>query len=148
MRKTTIDIWKQSSKTSIKTKSKINKGDKMGADGGITIHKIKDIKNGWPEIRIEIINFYEKIKEKECNRSEWHCKNHKKRLNAILNSPSNIDDLDNEELGKLLYSIIPYYDTPYVIDFIVITAYGTNIDEDAEALFDMLPSCEQIETWS
>lgn len=116
----------------------------MGADGGINIIKTEEIRENWLDIKSGVKKIYDRYFEK----IGYYKKIYKKEYENALKLPNDINSLSSEEICKLLQGVMMYYDTPYLIKDLIIVGYGTNIDDIANDLFDLLPESNCVETWS
>lgn len=113
----------------------------MGSDGGINIIKIEDIKKNWLDIKSGIKKVYDRYFIKKV-----YAEIYKSQYENALKLPNNINNLSNEEICKLLQGVMMYYDTPYLINELIIVGYGTNIGDIASDLFYLLPDSNSVET--
>jgi hypothetical protein len=117
----------------------------MGMDGGIFITEIKDIREKWLDIKIDLIDSF----EKGLRTAEKHEKStYESGLEKSNNLPDSVDELSANEIVNL-FSYMKYCDCPYLLkDEYVITGRGDNIWISMEILSRALPSIESIETWT
>lgn len=117
----------------------------MGMDGGIFITEIKDIREKWLDIKIDLIDSFEKgLKKAET----YEVSTYKDGLEKSNNLPDSVDELSAIEIINL-FSYMKYCDCPYLFkEEYVITGRGDYIAFSMGILSRALPSKESIETWT
>ena len=115
----------------------------MGADGGIRISKISDIKKDWFKIKSSLINRFEFcVRTKENYESEYYIE----YLDKSKKLPDNIDNLSNKDI-KNLFNYLSSCDCPYLYEDSIITGEGDNVEDQMNTLSEILPGIS-IETWT
>jgi len=114
----------------------------MGADGGIKITKISDIRDNWTDIREKII----KNAEWYYNHTEYGKTYLEKIWVKCQELPDKINDVPNEHLVELFKSM-KSCDVPYLFENYIITSEGDNIPDYHLILADSLKGI-YIETWT
>ena len=114
----------------------------MGADGGIKITKISEIRENWNEIREKII----KNAEWYYNDTDYAKSYLEKVWIQAQELPDDIKHLDNVGIIKVLSPFVSC-DVPYLFENYIITAEGDNIPDHHLILSDSLNGLS-IETWT
>jgi hypothetical protein len=114
----------------------------MGADGGIKITKISDIRKKWKDVIKNIIEGLEYDIEKNDYNSEYSLE----LLDKVKKLPKTIDNLSNEEICKIL-QIFESCDCPYLYEDNLITGEGDLVGDQMNMLSYALPGI-YIETWT
>lgn len=115
----------------------------MGADGGIKITKISDIKKDWSKIKDDLIRCFEReIKSSD----EWEKKYHEEYLMWSMELPDDIESLSGEDVCKL-FSYLSSCDCPYLYEDSMITAEGDYVSDRMDILSRCLNGIS-IETWT
>jgi len=115
----------------------------MGADGGIKISKVSEIKQNWKSIREQLINALEQnlnfVDKYELRYAEeaWL---------ESENLPKNIDKFTGEDIVKM-FEFLKNCDCPYHYEGLIITGNGNNIESNMNTLSSILPGVN-IETWT
>jgi len=117
----------------------------MGMDGGIFITEIKDIREKWLDIKVYLIDSFEKGLERA---ETYEVSTYKDGLEKSNNLPDSVEGLSAKEIVNL-FSYMEYCDCPYLFkDEYVITGRGDYIAFSMGILSRALPSIESIETWT
>ena len=120
-----------------------NKLQIMGADGGIKITKVSEIKTNWKQIKENLIKWF----EQGLNRCDnWEKKFLQEYLDKSKELPNEINNLSGEEICKL-FQYLAYCDCPYLYEDAIITAEGDNVASQMETLSMSLNGIS-IETWT
>lgn len=115
----------------------------MGADGGITITKISDIKTKWSQIRESLINWFESDLK---TADKWEIEFIVDNLNNSKALPLDISGLSNEGICDL-FGYLRSCDCPYLYEDSIITANGDYVPESMCNL-SMALNGIRIETWT
>lgn len=117
----------------------------MGMDGGIFITEIKDIREKWLDIKINLIDSFEKGLQRA---ESYEVSTYKSALEQSNSLPDSVDELSASEIVKL-FSYMKSCDCPYLFkDEYIITGKGDYVFFTMSILSRALPSTESIETWT
>jgi hypothetical protein len=115
----------------------------MGADGGIKITKIQEIKEKWETIRETLIIYLENdLKYAQ----SWEIKYAQSNLEESKNLPITINHYTGHDIVKM-FGFISSCDCPYWYEDNIITAEGDNVPFSMNTLSNVLPGIS-IETWT
>ncbi len=115
----------------------------MGADGGIKISKVSEIKENWKTIREALIRALENNLQ-YCDKHELRYA--KEAWFESENLPKNIDKFTGDDIVKM-FNFLKNCDCPYHYDGLIITGNGDYIGRNMDTLSNMLPGVN-IETWT
>jgi len=111
----------------------------MGMDGGVNISKIKDIKEGWVEIKNDLVKYLDKDK------SQYGI--NEQQVQQARDLPDNIDDYSGKQIVEM-FQFLGSCDCPYNLDDIyIVTGDGDNVPDWMNCLSMCLPGVN-IETWT
>ena len=115
----------------------------MGADGGIKITSVNDIKKDWINIKAQLISRFEGSLK---NCGSWELKSFEEYLEKTKNTPDNINNLSGDDIETML-SYLRSCDCPYHFNGYIITGEGDNVADHMNTLSDCLKGTS-IETWT
>ena len=115
----------------------------MGADGGIKITKVSEIKTNWKQIKKNLIKWFEEDLSRCDN---WEKKFLQEYLDKSKLLPDDIKTLSGDEVCKL-FKYLSSCDCPYLYEDAIITAEGDNVASQMETL-SMCLNGISIETWT
>jgi hypothetical protein len=115
----------------------------MGADGGIKISKVSEIKQNWKSIRENLINALERDLEYA---DKWELKYSEEAWEKSGNLPKNIDNFTGDDIVKMFH-FLANCDCPYHYEGLIITGNGDNIGSNMNTLSNVLQGVN-IETWT
>lgn len=116
----------------------------MGADGGIKITKVSDIKKDWLEIRINLLTSLEYDLKKSIGL--WETNYIQNSIDGCNKLPDDISGYSGEDIVKM-FSFMSSCDCPYLYEDSIITAVGDNVSDDMNTLSFALNGIS-IETWT
>lgn len=116
----------------------------MGAEGGIIICEIKEIKEQWPKIKKEIL---QTLDRKGNSSYVWNKEDYIEKMPEIQGLKGDISDMSKKEVFDFLREFISKYDTPYLFGDFIIFADGDNISDINNSMSNCFPG-EYIQTWS
>jgi hypothetical protein len=123
----------------------------MGADGGIVITKLKDIRNNWPKIKEGLIKSFEYDKNRAISRNEsWNVNSYSVALQKSKELPDSLGELSDVELVNL-FDFTASCDCPCLLEGNIITASGDYVWDFMNTLSFCLRSNADgiyIETWT
>lgn len=119
----------------------------MGADGGIIISKVDDIKKDWSKIKQDLITSFEyRIKRAE----SWEIKYAEENLAKSKELPDDISSYTGEDIIKM-FDYLKSCDCPYLFEGFIITGNGDYVTDSMNILSSCLRSLDSsvdIETWT
>lgn len=115
----------------------------MGADGGINISRVSEIKQNWQSIREKLIS---SLEHNVKNAQTWELKYAEETFEQSKTLPNDIATYEGEDIVKML-NFLKYCDCPYYYDGLIITGSGCNVDDNMNILSNALPGF-YIETWT
>ena len=118
----------------------------MGAEGGIKIFKIEDLKQNWEKLKVDTIGW---AKEQLNWCYEWEKERIYNLIEKCKNLPDYISDMDYLDIVKML-QIFKNCETPYLYEDKIIIAYGDNVSKECQIFSDAIEIIEtiSIETWT
>lgn len=115
----------------------------MGANGGIKITKVSEIKTNWKQVKENLIRRF----EQDLNRCDnWEKKFLQEYLDKSKQLPDSVEYLSGEEICKV-FQYLASCDCPYLYEDLIITAEGDNVESQMETLSMSLNGIS-IETWT
>lgn len=115
----------------------------MGADGGVKITKVSDIKKDWKAIKENLISALERdVQDAET----WALKYAQEALDESRKLPDNIDNHSGEDIVKM-FSFMASCDCPYLYEDVILTGVGDNVGDNMRTLSMVLRGV-YVETWT
>ena len=114
----------------------------MGADGGVKISKVSDIKKEWLDIKKELI----RETERRLNNSSWDRRYYQEYFDKSKSLPDDVTNLTDKEVCDL-FRYLSSCDCPNLYNDLIITAEGDNVADQMDILSMVLPGVS-IETWT
>lgn len=115
----------------------------MGADGGIKISSVDDIKKDWTNIKTQLISRFEGSLN-YCG--SWELKYIEKYINKSKELPDDINNFTGDDIVNL-FGYLRSCDCPYHFNGCIITGEGDNVADQMNTLSDCLKGTS-IETWT
>jgi hypothetical protein len=122
----------------------IQKESKMGAEGGIIICKIDDIRKKWPEIKKDIL---ERFNRKGNSFHVWNKEKYIENIPKIQSLSDDISGMNDKEVVGFLRNFASQYDTPYLFGSFIIFSEGDNINDMDNLIVNCFPG-DYVQTWS
>lgn len=115
----------------------------MGADGGIKITSVDDIKKDWINIKTQLISRFEG-NLKHCG--SWEIKYIEEYIEKSKNLPDDINNLTGDDI-VIMFGYLRSCNCPYHFNGYIITGEGDNVADQMNTLSSCLDG-EYIETWT
>lgn len=115
----------------------------MGADGGIRITSVDEIKNDWLNIKSQLITSFE-INLEYCD--SWDLKYIEKYIEVTKKLPDEINSLTGDDIVNI-FNYLSSCDCPYHFNGYIITGNGNNVPDYMNILSNCLNG-KYIETWT
>jgi len=115
----------------------------MGADAGIRITSVDEIKKDWVNIKTQLLSKFEGSL-KDCG--SWELKYIQECIEQTKKLPDNINNLNGDDISNM-FGYLRSCDCPYHFNGFIITGEGDNVAEQMNTLSNCLNG-EYIETWT